>query len=86
MVNGTMLCELQKADHLEWKGDSSGKFSVRCAYEMGVPRSNAEVSWASQIWCNSAPPKVKCFGWLVALKRVKCADLLFKYNVIQDES
>ncbi|GFS43603.1 hypothetical protein Acr_00g0086030 [Actinidia rufa] len=57
-------------------------------YHFLTQDSDTEDTIFDLIWKNVAPSKVRCFGWLVYLGRVKTGELLVRWGIIQagDES
>ena len=74
----------QGEDTLIWKADSSGNFSVKSLYKMWEMRRGQEVDVLDLVWRNIAPLKVRCFGWLVWVGRVKTSDWLRNLGVLNE--
>jgi hypothetical protein len=89
------LCPTLPLDRLVWRGTTSGVFSVRSAYHMGMEikkkRNNGSTSrdeyrhcvW-STLWSLGVPNTVKIFLWRACndLLPTKCN--LFRRNIVKD--
>ena len=84
MVNGSVALERNDIDSVVWRRLDSKVYSVKSMYEWQESWDGAEVGIMKLVWGNVAPPKVKCFGWLVALGKIKSVELLWKLGIIQN--
>ena len=60
-----------KEDTIAWKMNSLGKYSVKEFYDWRESSRGQSFKLEKMVWKNSAPLKVQCFAWLVAMGRVK---------------
>lgn len=72
-------------DQLLWQATSSGKFSVKSIYNFAFSSHSNHDETFELIWKNVAPPRVKCFGWLAYLGRIKTSEFLLRIGIIQSD-
>ncbi|OMP13682.1 hypothetical protein COLO4_01156 [Corchorus olitorius] len=56
-------------DCIVWKGDSSGKFTTKSAYQIAKTNSTIDVPWR-WIWKAPTYPKIQCFLWQMAHQKL----------------
>ncbi|GFY86737.1 hypothetical protein Acr_05g0003760 [Actinidia rufa] len=73
----------ENSDHLSWEGCSSKVFTVKSMYHFLAQDLEIKDVVFDLIWKNVAPPRVRCFGWLIYQGRVKTGELLARWGMIQ---
>jgi hypothetical protein len=81
-------------DKLIWKGSSSGVFSVKSAYHLGMERrlsdkgESSKISQSSKVWKSiwrlNVRGVVKTFIWRVCKNTLPTRENLFKKGIISD--
>lgn len=69
-------------DIWKWRADSSGMYSAASGYRRCESLLGPDRKVVGEVWNNCAPPKVKFFGWLAWLGKVKTSSYLQRIGIL----
>ncbi|XP_028118586.1 uncharacterized protein LOC114316135 [Camellia sinensis] len=67
-----------------WRANSSGMYSVASGYRTCESLLGPDRIVSGEVWNNCAPPKVKFFGWLAWLGKLKTSSYLQRIGILDE--